>query len=311
MTVIEAAILGFVQGVGEFLPISSSGHLVLLQRLFGVSEGSMSFGIAVHIGTLVALVAVMRKRLLSYLNQPLGRVPVLVVIGTVPTAIMALALKRFLESLFDTGASLGVGFLLTAAMLVFAETWSKRMGGRTGGRMGERAGSRVGERMGGRMDGGMGGHMDGRATVARAHVAGRRIDEANIADALAIGFAQGVATVPAISRSGSTIAAGLICGLGRESAVEYAFLLSIPIMLLAVADDALSILLGRGGAGVGALPTAVGVLVAMAVGFPTARIMLRKIRKINLKWFAVYTAALGVLVLVDQLFIGAFFAKIV
>ena len=297
MTILEAAVLGFVQGVGEFLPISSSGHLVLFQRIFGISEGAMSFDIAVHLGTLAALIAVMRKRLLMYIKNPLGRVPVMVVVGTIPTAAIAFVLEKIISSLFESGASLGMGFLLTASLLWFAETWSGRMAAR------------------------------------RERSAGRGIGEANVGDALAIGIAQGVATVPAISRSGSTIAAGLVCGLGREAAVEYAFLLSIPATLLAVANDILGMATGSGAAGatagatagaaasaaaasadaasaaagVGALPTVVGVLVSMAVGFPAAQLMLRRIRKINLKWFAAYAFALGALILVDQLFIGVLF----
>ena len=276
MTVIEAMALGFVQGVGEFLPISSSGHLVLLQRAFGISEGAMAFDVAVHLGTLVALIVVMRKRLLMYIRNPLGRVPVLVVVGTIPTAAIALALKKTISGLFESGASLGVGFLLTAAMLWFAEAWSKRM------------------------------------ASAGAKGAGRRIDEATAADAIMIGIAQGVATVPAVSRSGSAISSGLVCGLDREAAVEYAFWLSIPITLLAVADDVLGIAMGGGGGGdVGAAPMVVGTLVAMAVGIPAARLMLRRIRRISLKWFAAYVGALGALALIDQLFIGAVLDKII
>ena len=129
MTALQALILGILQGLSEFLPISSSGHLVLLQKLFGITEGSMSFSILVHFGTLVSLCVVMRDRLLKYLREPLGRVPRMVVLGTVPTVIVVLAFGRIFNDFFETGASLGAGFIFTALVLLLAEKIGEKYGG--------------------------------------------------------------------------------------------------------------------------------------------------------------------------------------
>ncbi|MDR1440745.1 MAG: undecaprenyl-diphosphate phosphatase [Clostridiales bacterium] len=288
-------ILGIVQGLGEFLPISSSGHLVLVQKIFGVNEGAMSFDIVVHLGTLASLFIVMRKKITQYLRHPLGHVPMMVVVGTIPTVVIALAFYGFFESLFDTGASLGIGFVFTAALLWFAES--------RGAKAHMRAAAAAPQ-----------GKAQGNAQGAEAaSSAGKRMDGITPRDAIAVGVAQGVAIVPAISRSGSTIAGALLSGLSREAAIEYAFLMAIPVTLMAVALDALKVVMGMSAGtyvGVPAREMLVGAVSAMATGLFAAKFMLAAIRKISLKWFSAYVLALGVLVLADQLWLGIFFDKL-
>jgi undecaprenyl-diphosphatase len=339
LTALQALILGIVQGLGEFLPISSSGHLVLLQRIFGISEGAMSFDIVVHLGTLVSLFIAMREKIARYVRHPFGHVPKMVVLGTVPTVAIALVFNGFLEGLFESGASLGIGFVFTAALLWYAERRSRKGGAAAGAGAGAGAGSAGsgGANAAGAVAGTKGGVAAagaadvgaGAAEAAGANAAsganaagagvaggvaaagdGRGMDGIRPRDALAVGIAQGIAIVPAISRSGSTIAGGLLSGLDREAAIEYAFLMAIPVTLMAVALDALKMIMAvSGGAYVGAPPRemAIGAVAAMVTGLFSAKFMLSAIKKISLAWFSAYVLLLGLLVLADQLWFGIFF----
>ncbi|MCL2058824.1 MAG: undecaprenyl-diphosphate phosphatase [Oscillospiraceae bacterium] len=334
MTVLQALVLGIVQGLGEFLPISSSGHLVLLQKLFGIEEGAMSFAIFVHLGTLVSLCVVMRERLLKYIREPLGHIPKMVVLGTIPTVVLVLLFEGLLSDLFDTGASLGVGFIFTALLLYFAESHGKSENDFVRALRHRNAGPRQSDASGG---GGGGGRLPLMGPAYGMNERRRADTDKRVTPmgALIVGVAQGIATVPAVSRSGSTIAAGIMCDFGRPAAIEFAFLMSIPVTLMAVAYDLLKMVLGRGGEAVaaaaataaaaapdaaaevgaamsaaGPLVMAVGFLAAAISGYFAARFMLRAIQKIKLTWFSLYVGLLGVLILVDQLFIGAVFDKL-
>jgi len=122
MSWIEAIILGIVQGFTEFLPVSSSGHLVLLQKIFNVEEGALSFSIALHFATLIAVVVVYREKIFAMLRSPFSKLPVYIVIGTVPIAIIGLLFHDLIESFFETGATLGVGFIFTGLVLMYADS---------------------------------------------------------------------------------------------------------------------------------------------------------------------------------------------
>jgi undecaprenyl-diphosphatase len=303
MSAIQALILGIAQGLGEFLPISSSGHLVLLQRLFGIGEGALSFDIVVHFGTLISLCAVMRKRLLELLRDPFGHVPRMVALGTVPTVIIAFVFGGFFKELFDTGISLGFGFLFTAATLYIAENHYKKA--ERGGIAGD----------------GLAGGADG---VRRLPLNDKNITPRG---ALIVGIAQGIAVTPAVSRSGSTIAAGIVCEFGRREAIEFAFLLSIPVTLMAVAQDFLKMALGANSGAIegvnaanaasaagalsaaGPLEMAIGFAASAVTGYFSARFMLGIIGKIKLSWFSAYVGLLGLSILCDQLFFGVVFDK--
>lgn len=120
MTNWEAFLLGLVQGLTEFIPVSSSGHLVLLQRCFGITE-VMTFNIMVHFGTLLAVVFVFWQDLLRIVKEPFGRFPLLLLAGAVPTAIIYFAFSDFFTALFHTGKGLGVAFVITGLILWKAE----------------------------------------------------------------------------------------------------------------------------------------------------------------------------------------------
>mgnify|MGYP000887915651 CR=1 FL=1 len=126
MSVIEAIILGIVQGLTEFLPVSSSGHLVLLQKIFKIEEGAMSFDIALHLATLIAVLVVYRSKILEIIRNPFSKLPVYIVIGTIPVAVFGILLKDIIESFFETGATLGTGFIFTGIILMYADSTRDR-----------------------------------------------------------------------------------------------------------------------------------------------------------------------------------------
>lgn len=122
MNFLEAIMLGIIQGLTEFLPISSSGHLVLMQKLFGLKEGNLTFDTMLHLGTLLAVLIIFWADIISMIKKPFSRLTILVVIGTIPTAIIGLALKDFFEQLFASGSTIGVEFIITGLILWWAES---------------------------------------------------------------------------------------------------------------------------------------------------------------------------------------------
>ena len=267
MNVIEAVILGLVQGLTEFLPVSSSGHLVLAQKLLGVTEPAILFDTMLHLGTLVAVFIVLRKDIWALLKRPFQRLTALLVVATIPTVAIALLFKDMIEAAFHSGSTLGWEFLATAAVLLVAER------------------------------------------LAAGAEKGRGEGEMSWLDAIIIGVLQGIAIMPAISRSGLTIAGALSRKLDRSFAARFSFLLSIPAILGAVVFQGKDLLEGGavgGGEGVG-IPLVAGTLVAAAVGVFAVKFMMKIIREGSMKGFAIYVGAIGILVLADQYVFHLFF----
>ena len=185
-------LLGAVQGITEFLPMSSSGHLVLLQRLLNIDEPPLLFDTMVHMGTLGAVVIVLKEEVLALLKKPWQKRTLLLVIATMPTVVAALLFNDVIEAAFRGGALLGPAFLFTAFALTLSELLSARAGA-----MPEK----------------------------------RPLEKMNLADALVIGVCQSVAILPAVSRSGLTLSGSLLRNIDREDAARFSFLLSIPAIL--------------------------------------------------------------------------------
>ncbi len=120
MNTIQAIILGIIQGLTEFLPISSSGHLVLFQKIFGINEPTLIFDTMVHVGTLVAVVIVLWKEIFSLLKKPFQKLTWLLVAGTIPTGIIGIMFKDSFEAMYKTGSTLGFEFLATGFIILFA-----------------------------------------------------------------------------------------------------------------------------------------------------------------------------------------------
>lgn len=251
MGILESIVLGIVQGLTEFLPVSSSGHLVLLHNVFGLSEPQLFFDTMLHLGTLVAVILVLWKNILDLFRKPV--MLLYLVIATIPAIIITLLFKDFIELTF-TGLFLGYGFLLTAIILTLAEILSKRVGKK------------------------------------------RNI---NAGISLAMGTMQALAIFPGISRSGSTIAGGLACGINRKEAATFSFLMSIPAILGSVAVQGYEIF-KTSTLPTDILPTIIGMVCATISGYFAIKLMIALVSKKRLYAFAVYVAILGILVLLDQ-----------
>ena len=276
MSVLEAIVLGIVQGITEFLPVSSSGHLVLLQKIFKISEPVLLFDTMVHAGTLTAVLAVFWQDIRDILRKIIQPLTLFLVIGTLPTVLVALLLRRRIEEAFASGAFLGFAFLVTAALILISELQNRKLA------------------------------ASGGSGASEPSQAGQNLEKMTWLDALVIGFFQAVAIIPGISRSGATLSGGLLRKLDRNWAVRFAFLLSIPAILGALVLELKDLGKGAGG-GIGIAPLALGTIAAAAVGFFSIRLMLKIVRKSSLWGFAAYTAVLGVLVLVDRFGTHLFF----
>jgi len=261
MDIMTAIILGIVQGLTEFLPVSSSGHLVLIQKIFGVDAPGLFFDTMLHIGTLSAVFVVLWKDIWEILKKIIQPLTLYIIIATIPAVIVALAFKDLIESAFESGQFLGICFLFTSALLVTAEQLAKRAENKKSG------------------------------------------ENMNWIDALIIGVFQAIAIPPGISRSGATISGALFRKLDRDFAARFSFLLSIPAILGALVLQVKDLVKGKAPANeiIDILPVAAGTITAAIVGFFAVKMMLKIIREKSLYGFAIYTAAVGVLVLIDQL----------
>ncbi len=259
---LQALILGLIQGLTEFLPVSSSGHLILFKRLFGVDAErfGLTFDIALHVATLVAVFIVFRKDIGALLRKPFQKLTLLLILATVPAALAGILLDDWISSVLQTGALLGVAFLLTAIVLLASEYFGKRR---------------------------------------------KEMADVSYTDAVVIGVAQAVAIMPGLSRSGSTLSAGLFCGLKKEAALRFSFLMSIPIILGSAVLGVKDIVEAPEAVEWG--PLLLGMLAAGISGYVAIRFMLDFFKKRNLKGFAIYVAIWGILILADQIFFQRFF----
>ncbi len=244
---LEAAWLAAVQGLTEFLPVSSSGHLVILQGVMHVPRQGIAFEVVVHLGTLVAVLAVYGRDLLCLLSGALRREASslrmlgLLALGSLPAGAAGILLGDRVRALFDSPLTASVMLLVTGGLL-FATRWVRFSPRRPG-----------------------------------------------VVSALVVGAAQAAALMPGISRSGSTIAAGLLRGLKREEAARFSFLLSVPAILGAGILE----LRKMDGAGVG-LHLAVGFVVSAVTGYSALRLLLRFVRRGRLHLFSWYCWAAGI-----------------
>jgi len=273
MNYTEATILGIIQGLTEFLPVSSSGHLVLFQHLFGLKEAELFFDVCVHLGTLLAVIVVFHReirniiaalwRLISLAGQketilqqiesdPDLKLALLIVIGSIPTAILGLAFHGIADQLFSSSFFTGLMLMVTGLLL-----WLTRR-------------AKPGER-------------------------GTDIEGFSRTKAFIIGMVQGLAIIPGISRSGSTISIGLLLGIERETAARYSFLLSIPAI---VGAGALSFKDSLSQTDIAIWLSLLGAAAAALVGYGALKMLLSVVKKGRLYVFAPYCWLVGILAIV-------------
>ena len=263
MDYITIVILGIVQGITEFLPISSDGHLVIVAELLKLWRPQQAQGlssvaviVALHIGTLMSILVVMRRQVLDLCKR--RQLIVAVVLATIPLVIIGKPLKDLFEqwekqAIFPLLA--GIGLCITSVLM---------------------------------------------SLCRRYETGSRTLQEVTSRDAILIGVFQAFAPLPGVSRSGSTIFAGLTRGLSREAAAQFSFLIAIPAILGAVvlhARDMLK-LTSTGGEDLSVL--GVGVLVSFLVGLVALKWLLKIVAKGQLKWFAWYCLIVGVSVIIWQ-----------
>lgn len=270
MSILQAIVLGLVQGATEFIPVSSSGHLVLIPWLLGWRDPGLTYDAIVHLGTVAAVLITMRREVLALLagwwaslrrhkiETSEARLAWLLIVSALPGALLGVLLGDFLERLFGSPPVVSLLLLLTGTLLV------------------------VGERLGRR-----------EATV----------EEMSVGDALLMGLAQGCAIAPGISRSGATISTGLLRGLAREEATRFSFLMAIPIIVGAAGVRLLKIvvdapLTSAEYVAVDGAHLLVGFLTAFLSGLVAIRFLLNHVRRYSLRPFTYYCWAIGLFGLV-------------
>lgn len=255
MEIWQAIVLGAVQGFAEFLPVSSSGHLILFQHWFGITENVMFYSVMLHVGTLIPVVAVLWKEIISLFKRPFNKFWYLV-LATVPAGVVGLVSSILfdLDALFSEHVwLLAITFLFTAAELLYSEYRAKKYS------------------------------MENLLTVKNAFV---------------MGVGQAVGVFPGISRSGTTVSAGCLVNVDKTENANFTFLMSIPIILAAVAMEGLKIIKEGSIGTVEFLPLAIGVLTAAVTGYIAVKFMLSVIRKANYKWFSLYLTGIAVATLI-------------
>lgn len=259
MSWLEALVLGVVQGLTEFLPVSSSGHLQIFSSLFGIQgEENLTFAVAVHAATVCSTIVVLRneiwdllKGLFRFTWNPETIYIAKIVLSMIPVAIVGVFFKDYVEELFGAGLTIvGISLLITAGLLAFAY-------------------------------------------FARP----RQKNSISFRDAFIIGVAQACAVLPGLSRSGSTIATGILLGNNKENVAKFSFLMVlVPILGEAFLD------LLKGGfssaeSGISMLSLIVGFLAAFISGYIACSWMLNLVKKGKLIWFALYCLVVGILIL--------------
>jgi undecaprenyl-diphosphatase len=265
MTSIETIFLGIIQGLTEFLPVSSSGHLVVGKNLLGFREPELLLDTALHFGTLLAVCIYFRSDLWQMIQEvwrliprqeslrsktgPHAMLAFMVIIGSIPTALIGIIFKEPLENLFGSVTTVGMMLVVTGLIVGITRFIPEAYGKRDG---------------------------------------------VTILIALAIGTAQGLAIVPGISRSGTTIVCGLLLGLNRDLAGRFSFILCIPAIVGALLLQLDMAAVDR----VGAVPLMAGFLVSALVGFLALKLLMGMVRRGHFYYFAPYCWAIGILTIV-------------
>ncbi len=249
MEILEAVLLGIIQGLTEFLPISSSGHLSLASMLgFSNNEEQLAMFVVLHMGTLGAVIWGMRREIRDVCTKSRNMIAPIAA-STIITGIIGLLLKKVIENSISSGIIVGTGFIITTVLLITGEIIFKR-------------------------------------TQSPS-------EEISVKKGLLIGFLQGIAAIPGISRSGSTIAAGLFAGLTKEKAVAYSFLISIPAVTGAFLLEAADIMNLKG-----IIAPIAGFISAFISGYAALLLLFRIVKSRYYAVFGVYTFILGITVLI-------------
>ncbi len=242
--VIKYILIGFIQGLTEFLPISSSGHVVLFGSLFEL-DNLLLISVVAHVGTLFAVIFCYRKRIGELIRHPINKTNLNLVIATIPTVIIVLLFNRFLEEQFSTSA-LVWGFLISAALLVIADL-----------------------------------RKDGHKPLDKR-------------SATFMGLAQGLALTPGISRSGSTLVCGLIVGVDKKEALDFSFLMSIPVIIASAVYESIKLFSLQ--LSINWLGIIIVIISSFIFGILSIKLMLKVVKNNKLYYFSIYLIVLSLLI---------------
>lgn len=317
---VQALVLGVVQGLTEFIPVSSSGHLVLLPYVLGWERPGLAFDVALHAGTAGAIVLYFRRDLLGMARAVLHggrtregrmyrRMVVLLAVASVPVAIVGVTLKSTFERIFETPPVAAGMLLVTAAVLVGGERLRARRVARTrttptpAGDPDRRVwtGDWVGDVPAEAPGAELADPWDHAVGTDPEDPSGTDLEGMGLREALIVGCAQTFALLPGMSRSGTTIMAGIVGGMTREAATRFSFLLALPAMvgalILSVPD------LGEPSSYSGGA-IAVGILAAFTAGYAAIAFLVRLVAHTSLTVFARYLVVAGALGLFAYVMIG-------
>ena len=266
MSWLEALILGIVQGLTEFLPVSSSGHLEIGQVLLGTSgEENLTFAVIVHTATVLSTLCILWREVAKLFNGTFTTLKwnsekdyvAKILVSMIPVFVVGMFFKDQVEAFFGNGLLLvGVCLLITALLLALSEWLQKR-----------------------RQDAG---------------------HEVTYKDAIIIGLAQACAVLPGLSRSGTTIATGLLCGVKKESVAQFSFLMVLIPILGEAFLDLIKLLQGEVVSNLGIVPAIVGFVAAFVSGCFACRFMIEIVRRQRLVWFALYCAIIGTFAIISS-----------
>jgi len=250
VTLIEILILAVVQGLTEWLPVSSSGHLVITQKLLGLNL-PLIYSVMLHVGTLIVVLTVFRKDILDIIKALVKRdfeteeakLALFIAVGSVPIAIIGFVFYDFLKSLFSNLLAVGLALLITGCVLFFSE---KRIGNRKIG----------------------------------------------ILDSLLIGLAQAIAIIPGVSRSGVTVATGLLRRVNKATAFKYSFLLSVPAVIGATVMESRELVVGNENM----VPLFLGAIISMIVGYVSLKLLQKIVMNEKIHLFAYYCWTVGLVI---------------
>lgn len=250
MGILYLVFLGLIQGLCEFLPVSSSGHLVLFSSLFGI-EDSLLVSIILHVATLFAVVVVYFEDIKDWILHPFSNKAMLIYIATIPTCLIVLVLMPLVNASFN-GKYLFICFLISAILLFIVDLFAKN----------------------------------------------KKSKNFGIKNAIIMGVAQGIAVFPGISRSGTTISAGLISGADKKECAKFSFLMSIPIIIMSMLLEVYEIIKGKQVVSVNPVGIILGFLVAFFVGILSIKAMIKITEKLQFKWFSIYLVIISIVCII-------------
>ncbi|MBU4315275.1 undecaprenyl-diphosphatase UppP [Patescibacteria group bacterium] len=260
MSILEAIVSGIIQGITEILPVSSSGHLILVHEIFGIEANSLSFDVALHLATLIAVLWVLREEVVDILRIVFSKklfssLGIKIVMATIPAGICGFLLSDNMIIALRSAQVVAISLIFWGIILYLADVFVRRYSKQRGS-----------------------------------------LEKISWFQSIVMGFAQAIALIPGTSRSGITMSAGMFAGLDKVRVAKFSFLLSIPAIFGAGVLSFFDAF--NAGLDIAIAPLLIGCVTALVCGIFSIKFLLRFLQKGSFLWFAVYRVVLGVILLV-------------